>query len=219
MTLQPKEAEKQRTSDHGWGIIQRASHFEKSCVFHLEKLRCTSIPLTALPDVDHLCLPPTQTWAVFLGFGFIIPPLLLRDVIADYFWVIIIRLVWIWVESTLIKAEWIAVTCVDSLLSLGASTTCRAGSHVGSLALLVPEAWVRWPERGPKPDLIGKTISQNICLWHKDWWRWFPLDCILDFGDTGLCEKTALSSVSSKEETEAQNLSMQRKGKILSACA
>ena len=41
------------------------------------------------------------------------------------------------------------VTCADSLLFLGAGITYKTGGRiVGGLVLLVPKAWVRWPEQG-----------------------------------------------------------------------
>ena len=73
----------------------------------------------------------SETWVCY-------PPTLSCDVTTDFFSVIsvVVRLVRTWIESALIKAEWIyillswvntIVTCADSLLFLRAGVNCKTG--------------------------------------------------------------------------------------------
>ena len=100
-----------------------------------------------LPDLDLIW--PLRTCVHYLL-------ILLCDVVTDSFWVItiVIRLVWILIKSALTKAKWaclnkiqvnIIVTCLGSLLFLGASVTCSAGGHTGGLVLSILKAWATYP--------------------------------------------------------------------------
>ena len=115
----------------------------------------------------HLDLDLNLIWT--LGTQFVIPNSL-WDVIADYFWVVIIviRLVWVWTESALIKAEWIAWSPV--------LTHCYSLVPVSPVRLVaVQVAWRfqflrprQMPWVGTAGWLIGKAMSWNMLTMSMD---------------------------------------------------
>lgn len=112
---------------------------------------------TALCCLPHLDL----TWT--LGTWVHYPAVLVCDIITDCycFW-LTMDLDWICLNKSRVKG---IVPCVDSLLSLCASTTCRASGHVGGLSLSIPEAWVRRSKLSK--GWLRKRLYCKTCLWHQ----------------------------------------------------
>ena len=121
---------------------------------------------SALQDVKHPTASQTWTWSGLLRLRFIIPQfshmVLWLTVSECYcYWSIVIDGDW-----TCINKSWMnsIITCIDSLLFLGAGITCRAGGHIGGLVLSVPKAQVRGPEPGHRLTYRKNCIVRCLLM-------------------------------------------------------